>query len=101
MDRTRLVVGVVVWWAFSAPTLIGCTSDDGEDKVISVILKCDKQVSIGVERVIRPTTGADCENSSVMNARQEVTVRTPGGNVYTVDAPVVWLIRLGDSWPPK
>ncbi len=102
MDRTYLVVGVVVGCIFAAAVFIAWDPFSGPDRVVGVILKCDVKTYIKIsEPAYRPTTGPACNSNEAINARHEVTVRTPKGTVYTVEAPDIWLIRLGDSWPPK
>lgn len=72
----------------------------GEDIVVGVSALCDLRVIDRGSSTTRETRGDQCLTSTrASNVRQEVTVRTPKGETYTVEAPPGRLISLGDRWP--
>ncbi len=50
----------------------------------------------GSAEVFKTNSGA-----TVMNRRQELTIRTPSGATYTVNVSPDTKVALGDAWPPK
>ena len=79
--------------------------DSESDKVVGVVLKCD--------RATTRTSEPDCnEKFSGLgpkfdgrykwgNRRLDVTVRSPDGKTYSVELPPESTVRVGDKWPPK
>lgn len=92
------------------------------DKVVGVLLKCNRSPSIKslpdalyYDGGAGEYSGAVCqrflstakENGMDMditvgrlNARYVVTVRTAAGSGYTVEVPATTTVRVGQDWPP-
>lgn len=75
------------------------------DRVVGVIVLCNVQDFVsggGLGRVTRETRGSECDfGRRPSNHRWLVTVRTPQGTTYEIEAPYDQQFRLGQTWPPE
>jgi hypothetical protein len=104
-DKTRL------HWVADDPT---ATPLVAPDRVVGVELRC---THYSTDRTVELRGAAGCEEqeggtsdiykypapsaSSLLNRRQELTVRTSMGTSYTVAVSLITKFAIGDEWPPK
>ena len=110
--------------AFVAPlafTLAACGSSDSRepDRVVGIEWRCTHAVINPTEPVrltdLRGAEGCEARDggdkdiykypepskNTLLNRRQELTVRTSTGTSYTVNVPPSTKVALNDEWPPK
>lgn len=107
LERVLLVgalafAGVAFWQASRDPEPV---VEPVPDRVVGVTLFC--RTSSGVFRdeacmrtIPNATTGIT-EWRNGVDRYYEVSVRTPDGQVYTVEYPAVSDVQIGDDWPNK
>jgi hypothetical protein len=84
------------------------------DRVVGIEWRC---TVYSTDRTVEVRGAAGCEEheggtsdiyklpapstSTLVNRRQELTVRTSMGTTYTVAVAMSQTVKLGDEWPPK
>lgn len=80
------------------------------DQVLSVIVRCEQpgfKAPNGPEFPTKQYSGVECDardpNGAFrhINRRLVLTVRSPSGGMYTIDAPLETAVKPGDPWPPR
>ena len=101
---------VAAFFTIALPlALVACERDAKPDRVVGVRYVCEitettgRGVTGAREYRTYETSGEICvtADSGAANTRQRVTVRTPEGDTYEVEARRNELISVGQAWPPQ